>query len=328
MMERDAGPKILYIMGRGRSGSTILDNLLGQLDGCFSLGQVNDLWRKLLAGRLCGCGAAIAECGIWSSALAATHQDEILGRLDPRQIVRWQQKVVQERGILRLLRAQPGHPTGSEALDAYLRLLGRLYAAVARRTGARILIDSSKAASHGALLRLLPGITPYFVHLIRDPRAVAYSRRRQKVGPEGEMPRFGPGRSTRAWVEQNLKAHLVNRRVSANRTLRIRYEELVKEPLPTLRSITDLLGESPPPVGFVNGRSVHLRTNHTVAGNPSRFRTGTVELRADEEWRLCQDRGDRLIATALSWPMLLLYGYPLMIPDPTDQSQRSSGDGT
>jgi len=39
--DRLPDPKVLFITGRGRSGSTILDNLLGQLDGFFSLGQVN-----------------------------------------------------------------------------------------------------------------------------------------------------------------------------------------------------------------------------------------------------------------------------------------------
>jgi len=33
--------KVLYIAGWGRSGSTILDNVLGQLDGCFSTGELN-----------------------------------------------------------------------------------------------------------------------------------------------------------------------------------------------------------------------------------------------------------------------------------------------
>lgn len=305
-------PKILYIMGRGRSGSTILDNVLGQMNGYFSLGQINGLWSKFLTRGLCGCGATIGDCEIWRNALAAAHDDDALRGLDPRQIIQWQKEAVTEQGILRLLHARPGRPTGSEALDAYLQLLARLYRAVARLTDARVLVDSSKAASHGAILRLLPDSTPYFVHLIRDPRAVAYSRRRHKVGPEGEMPRFGPIRSTRAWLGQNVKAHLVNLRVPANRTLRIRYEDFVARPFSILQAITELLGEPPPPKGFVEGRSVRLGTNHTVGGNPSRFQTGTIELRPDEEWRRAQARGDRLVATALSWPMLLLYGYPLL----------------
>lgn len=308
-------PKVLFIMGRGRSGSTILDNLLGQLNGYFSLGQINDLWKKLLQGRTCGCGAAIRECEIWTAVLAAAQYDDALGSLDPQQIVGWQEGVVSQRNILRLLRERPGRTTGWEALDAYLRLLGRVYGELARVTGARVLIDSSKAASHGALIRLVPGITPYFVHLVRDPRAVAYSRQRHKVGPDGEMPRFGPAESTRGWLMQNLKGHLVNRRVPADRRLRIRYEDFVAQPLPTLQAITELMGEEPPPAGFVDGRRVRLGKNHTVAGNPSRFRTGAIELRSDDEWLVAQPRVDRLVVTAISWPLLLIYGYPLR-PDP------------
>ncbi|MBA3432215.1 MAG: hypothetical protein H0U16_12145, partial [Actinobacteria bacterium] len=50
--------KVLFIMGWTRSGSTILDNLLGEVEGFFSTGELHYLWRRgLLEGRLCSCGA-------------------------------------------------------------------------------------------------------------------------------------------------------------------------------------------------------------------------------------------------------------------------------
>ena len=38
--------KILYITGWGRSGSTILSMLLGQLDGFFLTGEMYQLWQS------------------------------------------------------------------------------------------------------------------------------------------------------------------------------------------------------------------------------------------------------------------------------------------
>lgn len=38
--------KVLYVIGWGRSGSTILDNVLGQLDGCFSTGELHYFWER------------------------------------------------------------------------------------------------------------------------------------------------------------------------------------------------------------------------------------------------------------------------------------------
>ena len=63
--------KVLYIAGSGRSGSTILDRILGQLDGFFSVGELCNLWdRGLLAHRKCGCGVPVDQCPTWTGILA------------------------------------------------------------------------------------------------------------------------------------------------------------------------------------------------------------------------------------------------------------------
>jgi glycosyltransferase involved in cell wall biosynthesis len=45
---------------------------------------------------------------------------------------------------------------------------------------------------------------------------------------------------------------------------------------------------------------------------PGRY--GEVELRADEEWRGAMRAVDRVMVTALTWPLLLRYRYPLRAP--------------
>jgi hypothetical protein len=51
----DGRIKVLYIAGFGRNGSTILGNILGELDGFFHGGELNFVWeRNLLDNRRCG----------------------------------------------------------------------------------------------------------------------------------------------------------------------------------------------------------------------------------------------------------------------------------
>ena len=58
--------RVLYIAGLGRSGSTIISNLLGQLENVFSAGELSWIWsRGILANEPCGCGKKFLECGIW-----------------------------------------------------------------------------------------------------------------------------------------------------------------------------------------------------------------------------------------------------------------------
>lgn len=54
--------RVLSIVGYTRSGSTLLDSILGELDGVFSAGELHYLWeRGLLEHRTCGCGDQTAQ---------------------------------------------------------------------------------------------------------------------------------------------------------------------------------------------------------------------------------------------------------------------------
>jgi hypothetical protein len=67
-----------------------------------------------------------------------------------------------------------------------------------------------------------------------------------------------------------------------------------------------------------------------VSGNPNRFETGTVQLRPDSEWMHGLHRIHRALVTAVTWPLLLRYRYPLRAgrtaPAPAgDHGVRSGG---
>jgi hypothetical protein len=75
--------------------------------------------------------------------------------------------------------------------------------------------------------------------------------------------------------------------------------------------LAELVGEAPTRLPFRSETSVRLRPTHSVSGNPNRFATGTVEVRADDEWVKHMRRTDRALVTALTWPLLLRYEYAL-----------------
>lgn len=310
----EASIKVLYILGWGRSGSTIIDNLLGELDGFFSAGELNYLWQRgLLERRRCGCGALVTECPVWSAVLRSAFGQPLTDHVSPAEVVRWQRDTVRVRHTWNLLRYARGATTGRTALDAYARVAGRLYAAIADVTGARVIVDSSKRPSDAAFLRLVPGISPYFVQLVRDPRAVAYSWRRRKAQLDRDRPadmvQHGPIDSTLSWLGWNLAGDALRLRHGRARSAVVRYEDFVRDPRTTLVTMTRLVGEGSPSLPLEGARTAHLARNHTVSGNPSRFKTGTIELREDREWLSRQDGFDRLAATSLALPLLHRYGY-------------------
>ncbi|MGB5615868.1 MAG: hypothetical protein WBM78_03450, partial [Desulfobacterales bacterium] len=62
---------------------------------------------------------------------------------------------------------------------------------------------------------------------------------------------------------------------------------------------------------FLKDRVAQLDTHHTVSGNPNRFETGEIALLADTEWSEKMHTRAYVTVTALTWPLLLTYGYSL-----------------
>lgn len=296
--------KVVYVLGRGRGGSTILANVLGALPGYVSGGEIRYLIDPVLtSGLQCACGRSPRDCVMWKDAVTA------LDGVDVAAAARWQREVVRERNFVRLLRARPGEPSGWPALDSYVEVLGLVYAALARSTGAAVIVDSSKRPSYGAVLRLVGAVTPCFVHLVRDPRASAHSwkQRRHAAPGGGEVARRNSLDSTLRWVILNLEAEALLRRSTAG--LRLRYEDFVARPRPAVERVVELAGEPVPELPFESEHAVRMQPAHTLAGNPSRFAAGVVELRDMQEWRGGQSVFDRWVATAVAAPLMVRYGY-------------------
>lgn len=307
-----APARVLYVAGWGRSGSTLLDVTLGSMAGLVSTGELRYLWtRGLGERRRCGCGDLVPDCAHWRSVLARVGgYPDARGALSPGAVTADQRKVVRTRHTLRLLRE--GH---DRVADRLRHLHRRLYAAILEVTGERVVVDSSKMPADAALLATTPGIELHLVHLVRDPRAVAWSWQRQKLMTDLAAPRpiapHSPMRSSAQWTSWNALIGRVARRAASH--TEVRYEDLVAEPTRVLRRITSAAGLDPQVVDdVVDEAGFRIAVSHTVAGNPARFTTGQVEVTVDDAWRSDQPAGQRALATLPALPLLSRYGYPLV----------------
>ncbi len=304
--------KVLYVVGLGRSGSTILSNSLGQIPGFFSGGELNFIWRhNVLENRLCGCGRPFRECPVWTKVM-----DEAFGGMDgidPREMMRLQNSGTRTRHIPSML-AERGRRSLAEKLEKFLINYRRLYEAVGKVTESRVIVDSSKEPAHGFAMGMVPGVDFYVVHLIRDPRAAAYSWSKKKPQPDTDtrehMVRFSPTKSSALWDSWNASAEALWRR-TPERYLRLRYEDFVSDPRRSFERILRLVREAEAEPPLVGEREVKLGVSHTVSGNPNRFDTGAVELRHDQEWKDRMSPRDRTLVTSLTLPLLYHYRYPV-----------------
>ena len=313
--------KVLSIVGSGRSGSTILSSVLSGAPAVLGAGELRWLWgRDLPQQRVCGCGQRPAACEVWSPVVEETvglppedQRPELLDR-ELRDLVAAQARVGAASYRWRLLTSPgagrpvpPDQRLVTEATVATIR-------ALARRTGARVVVDASKRPQEAAVLAASEEFDHYVVHIVRDPRAVVYSWRRAKPLPAATgktaMGTRSQRRTLMRWLENAMGAEVLRRRVPADRWLFLRYEDFAAQPRRTVARVLELVGE--PSEGLFTGEdTVLLGPNHTLSGNPNRFETGTVRISPDSEWSRHMSRTDQAVIQAATLPFLLRYGYPV-----------------
>jgi len=319
-----ARPQVVYIAGFGRSGSTLLERLLGELPGWTHIGELVDLARSVAVKQeRCGCGKHFTDCPVWSAV-----GELAFGGWDVREVSRLAELrmlVARQRQLPRLVRHH-SHPQADPAFAALVKEYqdgyGRIYRAVAEVTGSDVVVDASKGPAHGVALTGAASYDLAMLNLVRDPRAVAYSwsrralARPQAGGDPDEMWRISPARSAAQWSGLQAELELVRTRPWL-RSSRLRYEDLTREPAAALSRALAGLGIDVPAaaMGHIEGLTADLGTSHGLSGNPGRYDIGRVRLRPDTRWQDGLPARDRRLVTAICLPLLPAYGYPVLHRD-------------
>jgi hypothetical protein len=295
--------KVVCITGWCRNGSTIIGNVLNEIPGFFHVGELHFLWKNSAgqgANNLCGCGKPLTECELWSQIIPLGRPAGLTAEAFADAVIARQRGYVRTRHTWRVLR----RGLYCREIREHADLMERTYHAIAERTGARVLVDTTKIPGESALLPYLTGLTPYYVHLVRDPRAVAGSWHQ----PKDYAYAMPAGKSTAYWHGFNLAARAITRQ-HPQRSLFVRYEQFIADPAAAIDALLGFCTEDPA-ANPVRGRTVELRPNHTVTGNPDRLRSGPTVIReTDDAWQAGLPASAKLAAVTLSWPWFRRYGY-------------------
>lgn len=320
--------KLLYIGSYGRSGSTLLGRILGQAPGAICLGETRYLWSRGLTDNVeCGCGVPFRECSFWSAV-----GERAFGgwrNLDIERLSEIDRRTNLLRAMPAYARATPA-PLLRAAIREYQQPLTALYRAIGEVSGARVIVEISKDPTFACMLARIPDSDIRVVHLVRDSRAVAHSwtRRRREPSPiagQQFMPRFAPGETATKWVAWNtaLRALEATRRPY----MQLNYESFVEEPESALSRIARFAGEDLAGGLRLTDEQVLLGPHHMFSGNPMRVSSGAVGLRVDNEWQAELPRRQFLAVTALTWPLLMRYGYRISRSPSTSRAASEHREG-
>lgn len=312
--------RVLFVGGLGRSGSTLVEKLLNELPATVSVGETVHLWERGVRDReRCGCGEGFDDCPRWQAvgdrAFGAWTEVDLHRMID----LRWEEDRSRRLPqILRAVRSGRPSPAQREYLDGIRAVLLASAEVAAEERGVDradvVVLDSSKHLSTAALLACDPALDLRILHLVRDPRGVAYSWLKTVERPEtdgGIMPRYSAKRTAGRWVTDNLGFDALA--ALGVPTLRLRYEDVLADPEQRLLEIARFAGAVRPDqtgLEFIDGNRAHLSTPmHSIAGNPLRFGGTDIELRLDDAWRTELPSGDRRTVELITAPVLRRFGY-------------------
>jgi hypothetical protein len=303
---------VVYVGGMPRSGSTLLDLMLGQLLGHCEVGELFYLWQSGVERNFrCGCGEHFFDCPFWRKVGERAYGS--WSEVDLAE-VRWLQREVDATRWLPFIVA-PAALAGAgfrRKLDRYTELITPLYRAIAETSGSSVVVDSTKRPSLAYILRRAPGIDLRLVHIVRDPRGVAYSWSQAVELPEGtalhnRMKVRSPVLIGRRWVTVNAMIAALG-----VPSVLLRYEDMVRDPRAELARVAALTADVTgvaDPLAFLDGSTFTHGGSHTVAGGRIRMKHGPITLALDEKWRREYPPALRRRVSALTWPLRLRYGY-------------------
>jgi hypothetical protein len=319
--------KILFIVGVGRSGSTLIDQVLGEIPGFWSTGELHTVWTHgLLEGDSCGCGVPVPECGFWREVLTraiggsqTTRATQLADIMDSHIRTRPLQLLRLSRGIRR------GRP--NVLVRQYATVLRRIYGAMQAATGCKVIVDSTKVPSHALVAATLTDMEVYVLHLVRDPRGVAYSWVRNPDAG-GRKTRSGPPtrglrllESVMQWSFRSFVIEILVRRRWFGHYTQLRYEDFAANPRDATSAVCEFLGmDDPPPSSFRDARTITVGANHILSGNRSKFRRGQITISADDDWKHALSPGSRWTCVLLTAPLMRRYKYPILRTAPPSPS--------
>jgi hypothetical protein len=302
-------PKVLFIAGWQRSGTTLIGDLLGSTGGAQHVGELEYLrWPKHKSG-LCGCGRPFEECEYWRPVLESDFPFEEWHAL--------RYTTARSKGLPRdywRFRRQG-------EVSRYARLQADLYRRIWSASPVPI-VDSSKRPSAAFAAVVSGEIDIHVLHVVRDPRAIAYSSAYRAKGHNADgggqpMRHRGMRETSLKWLVVNgALQRFVRPLVADGQYLRLRYEDFAQAPATSFDRILAWAGLEQQTRPFLDATTASLGVTHTAMGNPNRFSRGAVEVRPDMTWRAELPDREKAMVTALTAPLLLRYGYPITVERP------------
>ncbi|AOE50160.1 sulfotransferase [Kangiella sediminilitoris] len=283
--------KLLYLIGAGRSGTTILSLMLSNSESITSLGELHQLPEHMGLESSCSCGEELKDCPLWSSAY-----DKLNSEFCSKKYKEQAKELESHRYVYKYLFTRERALNYSEYCSANEAVFDCL------RDTDKYKVDSAKYIGRGLALNSILQDNIRFIYMVRDPRGVVNS--------------FGKNvQTSRNWLSAtayyfivNLTASFVCKILLRNKYIKLKYEDLITKPDNTLMELAEKLDVSLDEVRQKLINDEGLSTGHMVGGNRL-VKNKVVHFKSNESWWEKMPRWKQWLIWLLTMPLNIINGY-------------------
>ena len=295
--------KIVYIAGYSRSGSTILDILLGNSQGVYSTGELGYLPFDYHSNRLCSCGEKYGNCSFWKDLGYSVFELKELV-----QIV----KKIESRTNYRKLANNDIEP---KDLNKYKEYQRQLFTYISQKSSCSTIIDSSKNARDMAGRTLALVKTGLFdlrvIHLTKSCEEVMLSYKNKgsnwALEGHGKNKPLRVQRAALGWkLANNIASDLQNS--PGCRYIRLKYEDFIDDPMRTIQVISQFIDHDLTDLSENLAAGGDFKVSHNVGGNRLRLNQ-SIKLKKPSQTKIKLSLVDRITHNLIASSTARQLGY-------------------
>ena len=279
---------IIYLLGAGRSGTTLLATVLNNHPNIQTLGEMHQFLEYLKNHKLCSCGLPLNECPFWGPVV------EVLNFSKEELLLKQKEAMLNEQH-----RNIPGLIIGKKVDKEYFESQNLIFETIHSVKSNKWLLDSSKYIARYLLLKKGKKLKVKGIYMVRDVRGVINSFSKNVQTPRN------PVSTLFYYTAINFFGQLVC--WLDKEVIKIKYEEFVANPIPTTVKIYSHIFESKS--NFEDMPSV-FQIPHIIGGNRMK-KHNSIEIKSDDKWKVKIPRYKQIIYYLISLPFMLINHYKI-----------------
>jgi len=278
---------LLYLLGAGRSGTTMLTTVLNNHPQIYAVGEMHQFLDYVTENKDCSCGSNVSACEFWGP---------VIDKLDHTLLE--EPNTVSFSNNLECHKYIPKHYLKATPNKRYSALVNMIFNAISQEVDEPWLLDSSKYISRFLLLRKNKRFNVKGIYMVRDVRGVVHS-----FGKKVQTQK-GPLSAILYYTLINFWGQLVT--TFDRNIIQIRYEDFVNNPDEVLKKLEGHVFQENSETTRLDQKT--FKIPHIIAGNRLRSQKQLV-IKKDLAWKKNISRGKQILYYFLAFPTMFVNRY-------------------